>query len=137
MDCQQNIKKNIVFKIKLLVPIEVLISVVLHYITQPLYLKACALSYNQQQVQQYVPKRYNNTIYKLFLKSKKIIKIILNSITRIKLIIHIEDPKEASGVDYIYIEEDTVVEETTIVDIVTTGHPVKSNAISIINLNAN
>ena len=83
-----------------------------------------------------MPKRHNNTIYKPFFRSKTI-KIILNSITRIKLIIHIEDPKEASGVDYIYIEEDTVVEETTIVDIVTTGHPVKSNVISIINLNAN
>ena len=46
-----------------------------------------------------------------------------------------EDPKEAPGVDYAYIE-DTEVEETTMVDIVTTGHPVGSNAISIINLDA-
>jgi hypothetical protein len=47
MDCQQNTKKNIVFKIKLLVPVEVLMSVVLHYITWPLYLRAYILSYNQ------------------------------------------------------------------------------------------
>ena len=82
-----------------------------------------------------MPKRYNNTIYKLFLRSKKTIKAILNSITRIRLIIHIEDPKEAFSVDYAHIK-DTEVEETTIVDIITTGHPVRSNTISIINLNA-
>ena len=81
-------------------------------------------------------KRYNNTIYKLFLKSKRITKAILSSITIIRLIIYIEDPKEAPGVDYVYIEEDTEVEETTIVDIITTSHPIGSNAISIINLNA-
>ena len=46
-----------------------------------------------------------------------------------------EDPKEASSVDYAYIE-DTKVEETTIADIITTGHPVRSNVISIINLDA-
>jgi len=80
-----------------------------------------------------VPKRYNNTIYKLFLKSKKIIKVILSNITRIRLIIYIEDPKEAPSVDYVYIE-DTKVEETTIADIITTGHPIRSNTISIINL---
>jgi hypothetical protein len=45
-----------------------------------------------------------------------------------------EDPKEAPGVDYVYIEEDTEVEETTIVDIVTTTYPIRSDAISIINL---
>ena len=55
--------------------------------------------------------------------------------TRIRLTICMEDPKEASGVDYAYIE-DTEVEETTIADIVTTGHPVGSNATSVINLDA-
>ena len=82
-----------------------------------------------------MPKRYNNIIYKLFLKSKKIIKVTLNSITRIGLIIYIEDPKEAFSINYAYIE-DTKAEETTIVDIITTGHPVRSNAISVINLDA-
>ena len=53
--------------------------------------------------------------------------------TRIGLIIYIEDPKEASGINYAHIE-DTKAEETTIVDIITTGHPVGSNAISVINL---
>ena len=81
-----------------------------------------------------MPKRYDNTIYKLSLGIKKIIKVILSSITRIRLIIRIEDPKEAPSVDYVYIEEDTKVEETTIADIITTTYPVKSNAISIINL---
>ena len=80
-----------------------------------------------------MPKRYDNTIYKLFLRSKKIIKVILSSITRIKLIIYIEDPKEAPGVDYTYIE-DTKVEETTIADIITTNHPIRSNVTSVINL---
>ena len=47
-----------------------------------------------------------------------------------------EDPKEALGVDYIYIEEDTKIEEITIADIAITTHPIKNNAISIINLNA-
>ena len=56
--------------------------------------------------------------------------------TRIGLIIHIEDPKEAFGVDYAYIE-DTEAEETTIADIITTSHPVRSNTISVINLDAN
>ena len=82
-----------------------------------------------------MPKRYNNTIYKLSFGIKKIIKAILSSITRIKLIICIEDPKEASSVDYVHIEEDTEVEETTIVDIVTTTYPIKSDATSVINLN--
>ena len=115
-------------------PIKVLISTVLYYITQLLYLKACALSYNQQQVQQYVPKRHDNTIYKLSLRIKKTIKAILSSITRIRLIIYIEDPKEASNMDYIHIEEDTKVEETTMADIITTTYPIRSNAISAINL---
>ena len=81
-----------------------------------------------------MPKRHNNTIYKLFLKSKKIIKIIPSSTTRIGLIIYIEDSKEALSVDYMYIEEDAIVEETTIVDIITTTYPIKSNTISVINL---
>ena len=131
---QKNIKENTVFKIKLLVPIEVLTSTVLYYITQLLYLRACVLSYNQQQVQQYILKRYNNIIRKLFLRSKKTIKAILSSITRIKLIIRIEDPEEAPSINYVYIEEDTKAEETTKADIATTGHLIKSNATSAINL---
>ena len=79
-------------------------------------------------------KRYNNTIYKLSLGIKKTIKAILSSITRIRLIIYIEDPKEASGVDYVHIEENTKVEETTIVNIATTTHPIRSDATSTINL---
>ena len=135
MDYQKNIKENIVFRIKLLVLIEVLRSIVLHYITQPLHLRVYILSYNQQQVQQYIPKRYNNTIHKLFLKSKKTIKVILSGITRIKLIIYIKDPKEALSVNYTYIEN-IKAKETTIADITITSHPVKSNATSVINLNA-
>ena len=53
--------------------------------------------------------------------------------TRIRLIIYIEDPKEAPGVDYAYIE-DTEVEETTIADIITTSYFIRSNIISVINL---
>ena len=83
-----------------------------------------------------MPKRYNNIIHKRFLTSKKIIKATLSSITRIGLIIYIEDPKKASSVDYAYIK-DTKVEETTIVDIVITSHPVRSNATSVINLKVN
>ena len=56
--------------------------------------------------------------------------------TRIGLIIYIEDPKKAPGVDHVHVEEDTKVEETTIADIVTTGHSVRSDVISIINLDA-
>jgi hypothetical protein len=40
-----------------------------------------------------------------------------------------EDSKEAPGVDYIYIKEDTKVKEITIVDIVTTTHSIRSNII--------
>ena len=80
-----------------------------------------------------MPKRHDNTIRKLFLRSKKIIKVILSSTTRIGLIVRMEDPKEAPGVDHIYIE-DTKVEETTVADIVTTTHPIRSDAISVINL---
>ena len=82
-----------------------------------------------------MPKRYNNTIYKLSLGIKKTIKVILSSTTRIGLIIRIEDPKEAPSVDYVYIKKDTKVEETTVADIITTTHPIRSDAISIINLN--
>jgi hypothetical protein len=81
-----------------------------------------------------MPKRYNNIIYKLSLGIKKIIKVIPSSTTRIGLIVHIEDSKEAPGVDYIYIEEDTKIEETTVVDIITTTHSVRSDVIFIINL---
>ena len=82
-----------------------------------------------------MPKRYNNIIHKLFLRSKKTIKITLSSIIRIGLIIYIEDPEEAFSVDYAYIKN-TKVEETTIADIITTSHPVRNNATSIINLDA-
>jgi hypothetical protein len=81
-------------------------------------------------------KRYNNTIHKLSLGIKKTIKAILSSITRIGLIIYIEDPKETFSMDYIYIEKDTKVEETTMADIITTTHPIRSDAISAINLDA-
>ena len=81
-----------------------------------------------------MPERYDNTIYKLSLGIKKIIKVILSSITRIGPIIRIEDPKEASSVDYVYIEEDTKVEETTVADTITTTYPVRSDITSIINL---
>ena len=83
-----------------------------------------------------MPERHDNTICNLSLEIKKIIKIILSSTTRIGPIIYIEDPKEASGVDYVYIEKDTKVKETTIANIITTIYPVKSNTISIINLDA-
>ena len=55
--------------------------------------------------------------------------------TRIGLIIYIKDPKEAPGVDHAYIEN-TKAEETTVVDIITISHPIGSNAISVINLDA-
>ena len=83
-----------------------------------------------------MPKRHDNIIYKLFLRSKKIIKAIPSSITRIGPIIHMEDSKEAPSVDHIHIEEDTEVKETTIVDIVTTTHSVRSNVIFITNPDA-
>ena len=82
-----------------------------------------------------MPERYNNTIYKLFLRSKKTIKVTLNSMTRIGLIIYMEDPKEAFSINCAYIE-DTKADETTIVDITTTSHLVGSNVTSIINLDA-
>ena len=80
-------------------------------------------------------KRYNNTIHKLFLRSKKTIKATPSSITRIGLIIYIEDPKEALSMDYTHTKN-TKAEETTIVDIITIGYPIGSNTTSIINLNA-
>ena len=80
--------------------------------------------------------RHDNTIYKLSLGIKKTIKVILSSITRIGPIICIKGPEEAFGVDYVYIEEDTEVEETTIANIITTTHLIRSNAMSAINLNA-
>ena len=83
-----------------------------------------------------MPKRHNNTIYKLFLKSKKTTKVTLSSITIIGLIIYIKDPKKAFSVDYIYIEKDTKVKEITIVDVTTTTYLVGSNTISARNLNA-
>ena len=79
-------------------------------------------------------KRYNNTIYKRFFRSKKTIKVTLSSITRIRLIIYIEDPKKTPSIDYIYIK-DTKIEETTRADIIITGYPIKSNTTSVINLN--
>ena len=54
--------------------------------------------------------------------------------TRIRLIIYIEDSKEVPGINHAYIE-DTKAKKTTIVDIITTSYPIGSNAISIINLN--
>ena len=81
-----------------------------------------------------MPERYDNIICKLLFRSK-IIKVILSSITRIRLIIYIKDPEEALSIDYAYIE-DTEAEETTIADIITTSHPIKSNATSVINLKA-
>ena len=55
--------------------------------------------------------------------------------TRIGLTIYIEDPEEASSVDYAHIEN-TEAEETTMADIATTGYPVGSNTTSIISLDA-
>ena len=81
-----------------------------------------------------MPERYNNTIHKRFLRSKTI-KVILSSITRIGLTICIEDLEEAFNINYAHIE-DTEAEETTIVNIITTSHPVRNNATSVINLDA-
>ena len=82
-----------------------------------------------------MPKRHDNTIHKLFLRSKTI-KAMLSSMTKIRLIIRIEDPKEVLSVDHVHIEKDTVVEETTVVDTIIIGHSVRNNAIFIINLDA-
>ena len=78
--------------------------------------------------------RHDNIICKRFLKSKTI-KAILSSMTRIGLTVCMEDLEEAFGVNHAHME-DTEAEETTIADITTTGHPVGSNAISVINLDA-
>ena len=82
-----------------------------------------------------MPERYDNIIHKRFLRSKKTIKAIPSSITRIRLIIYIEDPKEGFSINHAHIE-DTKAEETTMADIITTSYPVRSNATSVINLNA-
>ena len=81
-----------------------------------------------------MPKRHDNTIYKLSLKIKKTIKVILSSITRVRLIIRMEDPEEAFNIDYVHVKENTKVEETTIADIATTTHFIRSDTTSIINL---
>ena len=82
-----------------------------------------------------MPKRHNSIIYKLLFNGKKTIKATLSSMTRIRLIIYIKDPKEASGVNHAHIE-DTKAEETTVADIITTSHPIGSNTTSAINLDA-
>ena len=79
-----------------------------------------------------MPERHNNIIRKRFLRSKTI-KAIPSSITRIRLTVYIEDPKEAPSMDYAHIKN-TKAEETTIADIITTSHFVKSNITSVINL---
>jgi hypothetical protein len=79
-----------------------------------------------------MPKRHNNIIYKPFFRSKTII-AILSNITRTRLIVYIKDPKEAPSVNYVYIE-DTKIGEITVVNIVTTTHPIRSNTISVISL---
>ena len=84
-----------------------------------------------------MPKRRNNIICKLFLRSKRTTKVTLSSMTIIGLIIHIKDPKEAFSINYIYIKKDTKIKKTTVVDIITTTYPIKSNIISMINLNTN
>ena len=82
-----------------------------------------------------MPERYDNITHKLFLRSKKTIKVTPSSMTRIGPIVRMEDPEEAPGVDHAHVE-DTEAEETTVADIITTGHPVGSNATSAINLDA-
>ena len=46
-----------------------------------------------------------------------------------------EDPKEAPSVNHAHIKN-TKAKETTVADIATTTHPIKSNTISAINLDA-
>ena len=82
-----------------------------------------------------MPERYDNTICKQFLRSKTI-KAISSSTTRIGPTICMEDPEEVFSINHAHIE-DTEAEETTIADITTTNHPIRSNAISVINLDAN
>ena len=81
-----------------------------------------------------MPERHDNTIRKLSLGIKKTIKAIPSSTTRIGPIVRIEDPKEAPSIDYVYVKEDTIVEETTVMDIITTTYPIRSDTTSIINL---
>ena len=81
-----------------------------------------------------MPKRYDNTICKQFLRSKTI-KAIPSSMTRIGLTICMEDPEEAPSVNHAHVE-DTKVKETTVVDIITISHPIRSNTTSVINLDA-
>ena len=78
-------------------------------------------------------KKHDNIIYKLFFRSKTI-KATPSSMTRTGLIIYIEDPEEVFSINHAHVK-DTKAEETTIADIITIGHPVKSNIIFIINLN--
>ena len=80
-----------------------------------------------------MPKRYDNTIYRPFLRSKKIIKATLSNITIIGLIVYIKDPKEAPSVDHAYIKENTKAKKTTIANIITTSYSIKSDTISVIN----
>ena len=47
-----------------------------------------------------------------------------------------EDPEETLSVNYVYVKKDTKVEETTIVDIITTTYLIKSDTTSAINLDA-
>ena len=81
-----------------------------------------------------MPERHDNIIHKRFLRSKTI-KVILSSITRIRLTIYIEDPKEAFSVDYTHIKN-TKAEETIMADIITTSRPVRNNTTSVISLDA-
>ena len=81
-----------------------------------------------------MPERHDNIIRKRFLRSKTI-KAILSSMTRIGPTVCMEDPEEALGIDYAHVE-DIKAEETTIADIITTNHPVRSNVTSVINLDA-
>ena len=83
-----------------------------------------------------MPERYNNIIYKLSLRSKKTIKVTPSSTTIIGLIIYIKDPKKALSVDHAHIKN-TKAKETTIADIITISHPIRSNATSVINLDTN
>ena len=81
-----------------------------------------------------MPKKHDNTICKLFLRSKRTTKATLSSITIIGLIICMEDPEKVFSVNYVHVEKDTKVEETTTADIITTTYFIRSNTISAINL---
>ena len=45
--------------------------------------------------------------------------------TRIGPIVHIEDPKEAFSIDYVHVKKNIKVEETAVIDIITTSYPKK------------